>query len=140
MIIALQVALGGRYSRDYFNRHGELRHIRKLRYWPLDRVLVEKYGFTVDDAQLLSNFLRPLLDFNPERRPTAGQCLLHPWLNVLPTTVPLRLQPALDAETRVVTFSDEKQIEIVHANAAVERAEVAMENIAIRGPDVWKGY
>ena len=43
--IPKKVALGGKYSRDFFNRHGELRHIRKLRFWPLDRVLVEKYDF-----------------------------------------------------------------------------------------------
>lgn len=76
----MQVALGGRYSRDYFNRHGDLRHIRRLRYWPLDRVLVEKYDFTEDDAQELAEFLVPLLDFVSEKRPTAGQCLLHSWL------------------------------------------------------------
>ena len=35
-----QVALSGKHSRDFFNRHGELRHIRKLRFWPLQRVLV----------------------------------------------------------------------------------------------------
>ncbi len=33
----------GKYARDYFNRNGELRHIKKLRFWPLDRVLSEKY-------------------------------------------------------------------------------------------------
>jgi serine/threonine-protein kinase SRPK3 len=33
----------GRYSRDYFRRNGELRHIKRLRFWPLDRVLTDKY-------------------------------------------------------------------------------------------------
>ena len=35
----------GKYAKDYFNRHGELRHIKKLRFWPLNRVLQEKYEF-----------------------------------------------------------------------------------------------
>ena len=34
----------GKYSRDYFNRNGELRHIKTLRFWPLERVLAEKYN------------------------------------------------------------------------------------------------
>mmetsp|Transcript_23744 Transcript_23744/g.45235 ORF Transcript_23744/g.45235 Transcript_23744/m.45235 type:complete len:684 (-) Transcript_23744:144-2195(-) len=78
--IPKKVALGGKYSRDFFNRHGELRHIRKLRFWPLERVLVEKYDFDSARAQELAAFLVPMLDFVPERRATAGQMLDHPWL------------------------------------------------------------
>ena len=82
-----QIALSGRYSRDYFNRHGDLRHIRRLRYWPLDNVLVEKYDFAEQDAQELAEFLVPLLDFAPEKRPTAGQCLQSPWLGSVPRSI-----------------------------------------------------
>ena len=49
----MQIALGGRYSRDYFNRQGELRHIRRLRFWPLSKVLMEKYEFSEEDAMRL---------------------------------------------------------------------------------------
>lgn len=38
-----KVALTGSYARDFFTRHAELRHIQKLRYWPLQAVLQEKY-------------------------------------------------------------------------------------------------
>lgn len=38
------VATGGRYSRDFCNRDGQLRHIQRLNFWPLERVLEEKYG------------------------------------------------------------------------------------------------
>lgn len=75
-----KVALSGRHSRDYFNRHGDLRHIRRLQYWPLDNVLIEKYDFSEQDAQEFADFLVPLLDFNPDKRPTAGPCLQHSWL------------------------------------------------------------
>jgi hypothetical protein len=40
-----QVYERGRYAEEFFNRHGELRHIKSLRFWPLDRVLSEKYHF-----------------------------------------------------------------------------------------------
>jgi serine/threonine-protein kinase SRPK3 len=41
-----KVATTGKYAKDFFNRHGELRHIKKLRYWPLDDVLTEKYDMS----------------------------------------------------------------------------------------------
>lgn len=31
-------------------------------------------------AELLEDFLLPMLDFVPSKRATAGQCLSHPWL------------------------------------------------------------
>ncbi|KAL5150127.1 Protein kinase dsk1 [Glycine soja] len=86
-----KIALGGRYSRDFFNRYGDLRHIRRLRFWPLNKVLVEKYDFSEKDANDMTDFLVPILDFVPEKRPTAGQCLLHPWMNVGPRL----LQPSM---------------------------------------------
>lgn len=83
-----KIALGGRYSREFFNRHGDLRHIRRLRFWPLDKVLVEKYEFSEQDAKDMADFLIPILDFDPEKRPTAAQCLLHPWINTRFQLVP----------------------------------------------------
>ena len=44
----------GKYAKDYFNRHGELRHIKKLRFWPLSRVLQEKYEFPVKEVRIVS--------------------------------------------------------------------------------------
>lgn len=39
----MQMTSTGRYASDFFNRHGELRHIKRLKYWPLDKVLTDKY-------------------------------------------------------------------------------------------------
>ncbi|EPS63439.1 hypothetical protein M569_11342, partial [Genlisea aurea] len=75
-----KVALGGRYSRDFFNRFGDLRRIRRLRFWPLSKVLVEKYELREADATEMADFLVQVLDFVPEKRPTAAQCLNHPWI------------------------------------------------------------
>ncbi len=33
----------GKYSKEYFRKTGELRHITKLKPWPLFDVLTEKY-------------------------------------------------------------------------------------------------
>ncbi|KAF8590156.1 kinase-like protein [Ramaria rubella] len=37
------IAFGGKYSSEFFNRKGELRHIAKLRFWPLEAVLHDKH-------------------------------------------------------------------------------------------------
>lgn len=36
----------GKYSRQYFNRKGDLRHIHSLKMWGLEDVLVDKYHFS----------------------------------------------------------------------------------------------
>ncbi|XP_052175024.1 uncharacterized protein LOC127789949 [Diospyros lotus] len=76
-----KAALGGRYSRNFFNRYGDLSHSRCLRFWPLNKVLMEKYKFSEQDANDMADFLVPILDFAPGKRPTAAQCILHPWIS-----------------------------------------------------------
>jgi len=75
------VSLSGKYSRDYFTRKGELKHIKKLRPWCLRDVLVEKYEWKARDAQMFSSFIEPMLDYVPDRRATAAQCLTHEFLS-----------------------------------------------------------
>ncbi|THU68457.1 hypothetical protein C4D60_Mb08t04090 [Musa balbisiana] len=81
-----KIALGGRYSREFFNRYGDLRHIRRLRFWTLNKVLMEKYEFSEQDANDMADFLVPILDFIPDKRPTACQLLQHPWIDAGPRT------------------------------------------------------
>jgi len=71
----------GKYAREYFNRNGELRHIKRLKFWPLDRVLVDKYHLPQDEAEALAAFMVPMLEFVPEKRATAKDMLSHPWLS-----------------------------------------------------------
>ncbi|KAG5838884.1 hypothetical protein ANANG_G00228410 [Anguilla anguilla] len=74
-------ALSGRYSREYFNRRGELRHISNLKPWGLFEVLLEKYEWPLDQAAQFSDFLLTMLEHVPAKRATAAQCLQHPWLS-----------------------------------------------------------
>ncbi|EHA8591460.1 putative SRSF protein kinase 2 [Cocos nucifera] len=76
-----KIAIAGSRSKDFFDRYGGLKRIRRLKFWPLDRLLADKYKFPESDAREFAEFLNPLLDFAPEKRPTAAQCLQHPWLN-----------------------------------------------------------
>ncbi|EFN54568.1 hypothetical protein CHLNCDRAFT_58196 [Chlorella variabilis] len=78
--IPRSVATTGRYARDIFSREGRLRHIHRLNYWSLERVLEEKYKFGREEARSFADFLMPMLNFVPSKRATAGQMLQHPWL------------------------------------------------------------
>jgi hypothetical protein len=42
----MQVHQKGKYASEYFNSHGELRNIRKLKFWGIEEVLTDKYGFS----------------------------------------------------------------------------------------------
>ncbi|CAL8274856.1 unnamed protein product [Boreogadus saida] len=76
-----KLILAGKYSKEFFNKKGELRHITKLKPWGLFEVLVEKYEWAKEEAISFSTFLLPMLDLVPEKRTSAAQCLSHPWLS-----------------------------------------------------------
>ncbi|KAJ3545606.1 hypothetical protein NMY22_g2371 [Coprinellus aureogranulatus] len=78
--IPRSVAFSGKYSGEFFTRKGELRHINKLRYWPLDAVLHDKYLFPKADAEALASFLHPMLRLHPDRRAKASELVHHYWL------------------------------------------------------------
>ena len=44
------MALSGKNSRRFFDRTGHLRRIRGLNYWPIKKVLMEKYKFKEKEA------------------------------------------------------------------------------------------
>ncbi|PNF36153.1 SRSF protein kinase 3, partial [Cryptotermes secundus] len=80
--IPRHIMFSGKYSREFFNKKGELRHITKLKPWGLLEVLTEKYDWNRVEAEAFANFLTPMLAFDPNMRATAGECLQHPWLNL----------------------------------------------------------
>ncbi|KAI0031640.1 kinase-like domain-containing protein [Vararia minispora EC-137] len=75
------LTFAGKYSNRFFNRKGELRHINKLRFWPLEDVLHDKYEFTRESAQTIASFLNPMLRLHPEKRAGAGELVHHRWLD-----------------------------------------------------------
>lgn len=95
-----QIATGGARSKDLFDKYGDLKRIRRLKFWPLDKLLVDKYKFSEADAREFAEFLVPLLDFVPENRPTAQQCLEHPWLTM--RKLPAQNETSNDSNIRKV--------------------------------------
>ena len=78
--IPKKIALAGKYSKKFFDRKGNLKHIKQLKFWPVEEVLHEKYHFSVKDAEEISNFVLPLLEYDAKERATAYECLQHNWL------------------------------------------------------------
>jgi len=75
-----RLALDGRYSANFFDKRGNLKHIKQLKFWPVQDVLQEKYNFRKSDAQDVADFITPLLDFDPKTRATALDALESDWL------------------------------------------------------------
>ena len=59
---------------------GELRHIQKLRFWPLSEVLHDKYLLPREEADMIASFLNPMLRLIPEKRAKASELIHHAWL------------------------------------------------------------
>ncbi|XP_065603523.1 SRSF protein kinase 1 [Cyrtonyx montezumae] len=78
--IPRKLILAGKYSKEFFTKKGDLKHITKLKPWGLFEVLVEKYEWSQDEAAAFTDFLLPMLELIPEKRATAAECLRHPWL------------------------------------------------------------
>ncbi len=75
-------ALSGLNSKKYFNKNGELKRIKGLQYFPLKNVLIKKYHFKENEAEALSDFMLPMLEYYPEKRASAKKMLSHPWLSM----------------------------------------------------------
>ena len=58
-----KISNAGRYSKNYFKRNGDLKHIAELKFWGLDEVLQEKYNFPKADAIQIQDFLTKCLQY-----------------------------------------------------------------------------
>ncbi|XP_068185978.1 SRSF protein kinase 1a isoform X1 [Antennarius striatus] len=75
-----KLIMTGKYSKDFFTKKGDLKHITKLKPWGLLEVLVDKYEWPREEAECFADFLIPMLELIPEKRATAAECLRHPWI------------------------------------------------------------
>ncbi|XP_071961718.1 SRSF protein kinase 1-like isoform X2 [Antedon mediterranea] len=79
-VIPKHIAFSGKYSREFFNKKGELRNIKKLKPWDMYSVLREKYEWDEKESEDFVSFLLPMLEFDPTKRATAAECLQQKWL------------------------------------------------------------
>ena len=78
--IPKKLATSGKYSKNFFDKQGNLKNIKQLKFWPVDEVLHEKYHFATEDAEDVADFITPCLDFDPKERATGLECLRSDWL------------------------------------------------------------
>ena len=80
-------AIGGSFFNKFF-RYDEVtdkyvfKNIDKLRHFPLQRLLMQKYRFKKHEADQLADFLLPILRWETTSRPDAKTLLKHPWLSM----------------------------------------------------------
>jgi hypothetical protein len=75
-----RLATEGKYAKNFFDKKGNLKRIKQLKFWPIDDVLTEKYHFPRHEAKGVASFVVPLLDFDPKTRATAHEALKSDWL------------------------------------------------------------
>ncbi|NXE56333.1 SRPK kinase, partial [Casuarius casuarius] len=76
-----QIALSWKKSTKFFSRPGALLRISRLLPRSLCNILVETHNWTKHEVAPFSSFLLPTLEYAPEKRATAAQCLQHAWLS-----------------------------------------------------------
>ena len=70
----MQNGIRGQYL---FGKNGKLKNIKELLYWPLERVLFEKYK--INDLELVE-LLNGMLAIDPNKRWSSEKCIDHNWL------------------------------------------------------------
>ncbi|KAJ7317168.1 hypothetical protein JRQ81_003330 [Phrynocephalus forsythii] len=76
-----KTALFWKQASTFFNRQGALLRMSRISFYSLYHVLTDKYSWPTHQAAALTNFLLPMMEYAPERRVTAANCLQHPWLS-----------------------------------------------------------
>jgi serine/threonine protein kinase len=92
--IPKHIALSGKYSKEFFNKRGELLHIGNLRPWDLYSVLTQKYAWSSEEARHFADFIEPMLVYETRKRATAWDCLQHPWLHTKRSVESVRKAPS----------------------------------------------
>ena len=72
----------GLYSKKYFDKKGKLKRIGEINHIDLKNILVKKHHLKENEAQALWDFLKPMLEYFPEKRISARELLRHPWLKM----------------------------------------------------------
>lgn len=76
--------LSGKRSERFYDKNGKLKNIKKLKFWPLYDVLIEKYRLRDFEAKSLSDFLLKMIRWEPKDRASAQEMLNHHWLKMIP--------------------------------------------------------
>ena len=66
----------------YFTKDGKLKRFDNLKFFSLKDKLVKNYHIKENEAKPLSDFLKLMFEYYPEKRAKAKDLLKHPWLKM----------------------------------------------------------
>ena len=70
-----------REPKMYFDMVKKLTKLKNIKRTSIKDLLIIKYNFEKEEAEILNDFLSQMLEYFPEKRATAQKMLSHPWLN-----------------------------------------------------------
>jgi serine/threonine-protein kinase SRPK3 len=80
-------ALAGKQLQKFFEYDTltgqyNFRRIHGLKHVPLKKLLQDKYRIKTQEAEMLADFLLPMIKWLPKERASAQKMLDHPWLKM----------------------------------------------------------
>ena len=111
---------------------GELRHIQKLRFWPLGDVLHDKYLLPKEEADMIASFLNPMLRLNPDKRAKASELIHHAWLDGIVVQGEIDIIRRAEEEER---RRRQAQQTVAESQAQAAR-QAGADNVQVPSPDV----
>ena len=79
--IPKKITKEGIWSRAMFNKNGKLLNCKVPEAYPIAAILEEEYDFSAQDAKEIEEFLKPMLEWEIEKRISAKDALELPWLH-----------------------------------------------------------
>eukprot|EP01061_Rhynchopus_euleeides_P044493 TRINITY_DN780_c0_g2_i3.p1 TRINITY_DN780_c0_g2~~TRINITY_DN780_c0_g2_i3.p1 ORF type:complete len:540 (+),score=162.79 TRINITY_DN780_c0_g2_i3:40-1620(+) len=73
----------GKYANRFFDSTGQFRYPSSLPATPLHQLIQMKYSMEPQASQRLADFLLPMIEFDPTKRPSPSAVLTEKWLEVL---------------------------------------------------------
>jgi serine/threonine-protein kinase SRPK3 len=110
----------GMFAAEFYNKKGELKHIKRLNFWSLRDVLREKYKLPPQHADEMSSFLLSMLYYDPSRRISAAEALQHSFVNG-PETLALCGQPDVSSCASLGVNGGGEALERLDLKAVPER-------------------
>jgi len=97
--------------------------------------MMDKYDWSRQDAEELAGFLAPMLDYVPDKRATAAQCLKHPWLqNIEGRTIDDDIEVvAKKQDSPLSTPSEPPQQELINESCVEDQVDITAVGYAKDG-------
>ena len=80
--IPKQIIMKMKNPKIYFDMLEKFNKFKTIKKTSIKNILIEKYNFKSNEAQALHDFLTKMLEYFPDKRPSARNLLSHQWLNM----------------------------------------------------------